>query len=58
MSVEIVQITKEKFAEWEAGPDGTCKGCNEPNRFCQCEPCDVCFSSHDPNYGCRQGKLV
>ena len=53
-----IAMTKAEFRAYEEGPDGTCKGCYEPNAFCQCEPCEICYRHHDPNLGCNFRKTI
>ena len=41
MTAEIIKLTREEYEAWEAGPEGTCRGCWEPNAFCQCDDKEV-----------------
>ncbi len=34
---KVYQMTEEEWRRFQAGPHGTCKGCNEPNMYCQCK---------------------
>ena len=51
---EVIELTAEEWRRMQMGPYGTCKGCNEPNAYCQCVRCHVCGGKHDRNYGCPE----
>jgi len=49
---EIIELTQEEWDSYQAGSEGICTGCFEPNAFCQCADCPDCLSRHDPNFSC------